>query len=114
MASDPSAFFRDMLGQWEKMANGFGGDALKSEEFARSMHGASTATMAMQAAVSQAMDRALAATNLPSRTDLADLSARVGRIEASLARIEAMLTPAVAATRVTGPRRTRKPPGTAS
>jgi hypothetical protein len=112
MSNDPSAFFRDMLGQWEKMANSFGGDALKSEEFTRSLHGANAASMTMQAALSQAMDKALASTNLPSRSDIADLSARVGRIEASLARIETMLAGSSAAlTKPAGPKRTRKPPG---
>lgn len=111
MASDPSAFFRDMLGQWEKMANSFGGDTLKSEEFTRSLHGANTAAMTMQAAMSEAMDKALASTNLPSRTDIADLSARVGRIEASLTRIETMLAASTGtAPTPTGPKRTRKPP----
>ena len=43
-STDPGAFFRDMLGQWEKMANSFGGDAMKTEEFARGMNAASGAT----------------------------------------------------------------------
>lgn len=111
MGSDPTALLREWLGQWEKLANSVGGEALKSEEFTRSLHGAGNATMTMQAALSQAMDRALATTNLPSRSDLADLSARVGRMEASLARIETMLTVASGATpAATGPKRTRKPP----
>lgn len=87
MASDPSAFLREMPGQWEKMANSFGDDTLKSEEFTRSLHGANAAGMAMQAAMGQAIDKALAPTNLPSRSDIVDLSARVGRVEASRARI---------------------------
>ncbi|WP_374942407.1 hypothetical protein [Sphingomonas sp.] len=111
MTNDPSAFFRDMLGQWERMANSFGGDTLRSEEFTRSLHGANAASMAMQGALGQAMDKALASTNLPSRNDIADLSARIGQIEASLARIETMLAAAngPAPTRA-GPKRTRKPP----
>ena len=116
MESDPTAVLREWLGQWEKLANSMGGDALKSEEFTRSLHGAGNATMTMQAALSQAMDRALAATNLPSRTDLADISTRVARIEASLARIETMLVGGSAAGLAAvpaasrGPKRTRKPP----
>ncbi len=109
MESDPTAMLREWLGQWEKLANSVGGDALKSEEFARSLHGAGNATMSMQAVLSQAMDRALAATNLPSRTDLADISARMARIEASIARIETALA-GNAPTASPGLRRTRKPP----
>ena len=109
MESDPTAMLRAWLGEWEKLANSVGGEALKSEEFTRSLHGAGGATMTIQAALSQAMDRALASTNLPSRTDITDLSARVGRIEASLARIEAALAGAPEAS-TAGPKRTRKPP----
>ena len=109
MASDPTAMLRAWLGEWEKLANSVGGDALKSEEFTRSLHGAGAATMSMQATLSQAMDRALASTNLPSRSDIADLSARLGRIEASLARIENALG-GVAEPTASGPKRTRKPP----
>lgn len=108
MESDPTAMLRAWLGEWEKLANSVGGDTLKSEEFARSLHGAGSATMTMHAALAQAMDRALASTNLPSRADLADLSARMSRMEASLARIETAL--AVGSSPPSGPRRTRKPP----
>ena len=109
MESDPTALMRAWLGEWEKLANSVGGEALKTEEFTRSLHGAGSATVTMQAALSQAMDRALAATNLPSRTDIADLSARMSRMEASLARIETALAGGALAAG-TGPKRTRKPP----
>ena len=89
--TDPAAFFRTMLGEWEKMANGVGGDLLKSEEWARTMQGASAATANAQAAMKTMSERALAAANMPSRTEFEDLSARIGGIEASLARIETLL-----------------------
>lgn len=54
---DPAALFRDMLGQWEQMANQFGGQALKTGEFARAMQGASAATMRAQDTTHQVMDR---------------------------------------------------------
>lgn len=76
MESDPPAMLRAWLGEWEKLANSLGGDTLKSEEFTCSLHGAGGATMTMQAALSQAMDRALASTNLPSRTDQQGLHPR--------------------------------------
>ena len=86
---DPSAFFRQMLGQWEQFANSVGGDVLKSGEFARTMHGATAATMQAQEAIKCVMERTLAAANMPSREEVADLSARLARVEASLERIEA-------------------------
>jgi polyhydroxyalkanoate synthesis regulator phasin len=113
-ASDPGAFFRDMLGQWEKMANSFGNDAMKSEEFARGMQGATAASLQMQAAFKEQTEKALAAANLPTRTDVEALAKRIDGIEASLARIEAALTGAdggaKAERKKDKPTRGRKPP----
>lgn len=111
MTTDPAAFFREMLGEWEKMANSFGGQMLKSDEFARMMHGTNAASLNAQASSRQMMERALAAANMPSRSELEDISARIGRVEASLERIEALLnggTPAKPAK--PRPTRGRKPP----
>ena len=69
-------------------------------------------TINVQAASTEASAKLLAAANLPSRTDFEALGARLGAIEAALARIEQRLR-AVAPDR-TPPRppvaRTRKPP----
>ncbi len=104
-----------MLGHWEKAVNSFGGDALKSEEFVRNMQAATSASANMQANTHQMMERALAAANLPSRTDIDDLARRIAGIEASLARIEEKLG-ATAAPDPAKPRpsRTRRPPSKAS
>jgi hypothetical protein len=109
---DPAAFFREMLGQWEKMANSVGGDMLKSDQWSQTMHGANAATMNAQAALKQVMERGLAAAHMPSRGEIEDLSARIGRIEESLFRIEALLTDgAPPPTRAKPkPTRGRKPP----
>ena len=88
---DPAAFFRDMLGQWEKTVNEVGGGFMKSEEFARTMGGATAASSQAQAATHGMMERALAAANMPSRAEIEDLSARLARMEGQLARIEAKL-----------------------
>ena len=88
---DPSALFRQMVGEWEKFANSVGGNVAKSDQFSQAMHGANAATMQVQEAVKAAMERALAAANMPSRDEVADLSARLARVEASLGRIEAAL-----------------------
>ena len=102
-----------MLGEWERMANSVGGDMLKSDEFTRTMHGANAATMNAQAALKGLSERALAAANLPSRTEFEALSARIGGIEAALFRIEALLTdgkPGKSARQKAKPTRGRKPP----
>ena len=111
MASDPGAFFRTMLGEWEKLANGVGGDLLKTDEWSRAMNAGQNAHVEAQAALKGMSDRALAAANLPSRTEFTDLSARIGRIEAALERIEAHLTGAAPITAARPkPTRGRKPP----
>jgi hypothetical protein len=110
---DPGAFFREMLGQWETMANQFGGQVMKSGEFTRAMQGASAATMNAQTAAHQMMDRALAAANMPSRSEVEDLSARLRGIEDSVARIEAMMMAQAGIKPAERPKpsRNRKPPG---
>ena len=110
---DPGAFFREMLGQWEQMANQFGGQVMKSGEFSRVMQGANSATMTAQAAAHQVMDKALAAANMPSRSEVEDLSARVRRIEESVGRIAALLRAqaGIAPPARPKPTRTRTPPG---
>lgn len=109
---DPGKFLRDMLGQWETMANQVGGEVMKSGEFARALQGANAATMKAQDATHQMMDRALAAANMPSRAEVADLSARLRGIEDAVARIEALLLAQAGVKPAERPKptRTRKPP----
>lgn len=81
-----------MLGEWEKIATSAGGDVVKTDEWSRAMNGANQMSMEAQAAIKGVSDRALAAVNLVSRTEFIELSARIGRIEAALERIEGHLT----------------------
>ena len=112
MATDPAALFRNLLGEWEKIANSAGADLFKTDEWSRAMNGANTAGMEARAALTQASDRALAAVNLVSRTEFTELSARIGRIEAALERIEGHLTGArLPQPERPKPTRGRKPPG---
>jgi hypothetical protein len=100
---DPAAFFREMLGQWEAMANEFGGNMLKSGEAARVMHTANAAALKAREVSAEVMERALSAANMPSKADIVDLSARLSRVEESLERIEAMLRAGLAAQGVADP-----------
>ena len=113
--TDPVAFAREMLAQWEAAANRAGADFMKSDEAVRAMHGATSASATAQAATHQWMDRALAAANMPSRAEIEDLSARLARIEAAIERIEAMLTAEVGGPPGDRPKpkRTRAAPGKA-
>jgi len=108
--NDPAAMFRMMLGEWEKMANGVGGEFARSDDFARAMHGATAAQMNSQEAFAAMMARMLAAANMPSRAEIEDLSGRLARIEAQLGRIEERLGGAPPRPDRAKPARTRKPP----
>lgn len=110
---DPTAFLRNLMGEWEKMTNQMGGQTFKSEEFARMIGGATAATTQVQEVVRGVMERALAAANMPSRAEIEDISGRLARIEGALFRIEARLAdlaPGADKPAPTGPTRNRKPP----
>ena len=109
MATDPAAMFRTMLGEWEKLTNTLGGDLLRTDEWSRAMNGAQAATLQAQGAFKEQMGKALAAANMPSRAEFEDLSARLGRMEATLARIEAAVTGGPAVPERPRPTRNRKP-----
>ena len=105
--------WRDMLGQWEQLANSMGGEAMKSEAFVQAMGGATGAAAQGQQATHEVMTRWLAAMNMPSRAEFADLSARLARIEEAIQRVEGALSaggPAQPAQHRPRPRRTRSAP----
>jgi len=91
--TDPMAMFRDMVAQWERYANEFGGQVLARPETAQAMHGATTAMLQVQTAVQDAMAKVLTAANMPTRSDIEALGVRLSAIEAALARIESGQTP---------------------
>lgn len=109
---DPFGLARNWMSSWEKLVNEHGTELLAKPEAARAMQAMSGAAVQLQAVSAEASAKLLAAANLPSRTDFEGLGARLGAIEASLARIEQGLrsvapdsTPARPAVA-----RTRKPP----
>lgn len=117
MPKDPFTAFRQMVNQWEKAANEYGGKFAGSSEFAQGMQGATAMSLQVQQAVHEAMSKVLAATNIPSREDIAALGERIARMEGQLARIEAGLgaggAGSSAATPKARPKRTKQPPGKA-
>ena len=105
--------YRDMLGTWEKMSNDFGAKFLQQKETAQAMNGLATARAAVQAQMRDGMLKALDAIQMPSKADIEDLGARIGAIEAAIARIETQLAgggkSSSAVSAGMGPARTRKP-----
>ena len=107
---DPMAMMRSALDQWEKLANEYGGQFLERPETSKALQSMTAGYLQMQKAIQDAMGKALAAANLPSRTDIEALSARLGAIEAGLARIEAGNSVPQPSISLPRPPRTRKPP----
>ena len=108
---DPLAMMRSAVDQWEKLANEYGSQYLQRPETTQAMQQMTAGFLQIQKATQEAMGKALAAANLPSRADIEALSGRLGAIEASLARIEAAAGAAPAGPpSVPRPPRTRKPP----
>jgi polyhydroxyalkanoate synthesis regulator phasin len=109
-AADPFTFFREAVNQWEKAANDFGSKMLGSSQTAEMMHKGTAASMQVQNALKDGMNKALSAANMPSKADVEALGAQIGAVEARLARIEALLSGTAQATPVTPkPKRTRQP-----
>lgn len=88
---DPAAFFREMLGNWEGIAGQFAAELMKSGDATRAMQGASAAGAKAKEAAHDAMSRALAAANMPSREEIANLDGRMRAVEERLGRIETLL-----------------------
>ena len=101
---------RATVDQWEKLANEFGAEFLQKPETTRAMQQMSAGYLQMQKMTQDAMGKALAAANLPSRSDIEALSARLGAIEASVARIEAGNSNIAGPAPARRTPRTRKPP----
>lgn len=112
--TDPFAMFRDMVNQWEKSVNDYGGKIASSSEFVQGMQGMTALSMQVQQAVHQAMSKVLEAANMPNRDDVAALGMRISQIEAQLSRIEAALGASSSRSKVAKPKRTKKPPAKTS
>ena len=109
-SADPFAFFREALNQWEKSANDLGSKMLGSDKTVELMHKGTAASLQVQTAMKDGMNKALSAANMPSKADVEALAVRMAAIEGSLARIESALaagpTPTSPAPK---PKRTRTP-----
>lgn len=84
--------FRDVVNQWEKLANDYGSQFLARPEAAQAMHSVTSAGLQVQNAVQDAMAKVLTAANMPSKVEIETLGSRLTSVEASLARIEAALS----------------------
>lgn len=111
-SADPFTFFREALNQWEKSANDLGTKMMGSEKSVELMHKGTAASLQVQNAMKEGMNKALSAANMPSKADIEGLAGQIGALEMRLARIETLLSgkTEVTTAQAPKPKRTRKPP----
>ncbi len=105
-------------GNSERQWNGFFNDVMSADSFGRLMGGYVEVYSTLQRMVAQNMERSLSTMNVPTRSDIVDLSERLSGVEARLVSIEGSLrdlaeamgqpTQPAAVTQL-HPRRTRRP-----
>lgn len=116
MAGASTDFFelwRTLFQNWESQANAVLSRASQQEGFGREMNRALGVSLQMQAAFNEAVEKAMAGMNLPTRTELTRLSEQLTGIDAKLDRLMAaqQLDPAAGADEPRKPARTRRPNG---
>ncbi|MDB5071835.1 MAG: hypothetical protein JWM87_2946 [Candidatus Eremiobacteraeota bacterium] len=98
---DPLALWRDMLSQWETNVNALANRTMASDEYSSQMNGAMGMTLKMQETIRDFMAQYLAATNVPSRTEVLAIAERLGAVEARLDRITTLLEQIASAQKTT-------------
>ncbi len=115
--ADVMDLWRAWFSETERQLNGFFGEILGDESFARVSSGYVDAYSVIQRSLNQSMERYLTTFNLPTHSDITDLGERLSSIEERLTSLESTLlavaekvsiAPTGAVTKLR-PRRTRKP-----
>lgn len=115
--ADVMDLWRSWFNETERQLNGFFGEILGDESFARVSAGYVDAYSVIQRSLNQSMERYLTTFNLPTHSDITDLGERLSSIEERLTSLESTIravadkvdvAPTGAVTKLR-PRRTRKP-----
>ena len=115
---DVGQLWRTWLTETERQWNTFFNDVMSTDSFGRFLGGYTDVYSTFQRMVAQNMERSLSTLNVPSRSDIVELSERLSGVEERLAAIESSingLAEAVghpsepAAVTQLRPRRTRRP-----
>lgn len=88
---DPLAAWRNLVTKLESSINTASNKAMENEQFSRTVNQFTSAGATAQQSFSSFMDRYLSAVNMPSGTQLGELSTRLAAIESQLAYITRML-----------------------
>ncbi|OGO47052.1 MAG: hypothetical protein A2W34_07560 [Chloroflexi bacterium RBG_16_64_32] len=116
--ADVGQLWRSWLTETERQWNTFFNDIMGTDSFGRFVGGYIETYSQVQRLISQNMQRSLSTFNLPTRSDIVDLSERLSTVEERLASIESALktlaeavghpTQTASVTQLR-PRRTRRP-----
>ncbi len=117
---DVVQLWRNWLSETERQWNGFFNDVMGTDSFGRLLGGYVEIYGTFQRLVAQNMERSLSTLNVPTRSDIVDLSERLSNVEERLTSIESSMrtlaeavghpTQPAAVTQLR-PRRTRRPAG---
>jgi len=112
---NPLAAWQDAIQKWEHELNAWSGQFTSSEEFGALIGQATKATVIAQKAMAEQTEAVLRSLNLPSKSQIDEISQRLAVIEDHIAQIRLQLgqSDTGAAPRPPAapePRRTRKPP----
>ncbi|MEX0681926.1 MAG: hypothetical protein WD904_07250 [Dehalococcoidia bacterium] len=116
-STDVMEMWRSWLGETERQLNGFFGEVLGNEGFARLSANYVDAYSVIQRSLNEGMERYLNTFNLPTHSDITDLGERLSNIEERLASMETMIRSIADGAGVAAggtvtplrPRRTRRP-----
>lgn len=119
---DVGHLWRNWLTETERQWNVFFNDVMGTDSFGRFLGGYMEMYGTLQRLVAHNMERSLSTLNVPTRSDIVDLSERLSSVEERLASIESSLRALAeavghparpAAVTELRPRRTRRPPSQA-
>ncbi|MEW6768617.1 MAG: hypothetical protein AB1342_11365 [Pseudomonadota bacterium] len=118
--NDPVQLWHSMLAEMEKGFNAMATQVMGSEQFSRTAHQLTGATVGAQKTMGDMMEKYLVSMNMPSRAQMVSMGERLQTIEAQLNEIKAILYRAYpeamtdSGTGVPRPPRTKQPPSSES
>jgi SMC interacting uncharacterized protein involved in chromosome segregation len=114
--NDPVQLWHSMLAEMEKGFNAMATQVMGSEQFSKTAHQLTGASVGAQKTIGDMMEKYLVSMNMPSRAQMANMGERLQSIEAQLNEIKALLNRAHPeavtddGTSVPRPPRTKQPP----
>ncbi len=89
---DVGQLWRNWLVETERQWNDFFNDVMGTDSFGRLVGGYTEVYSTFQRLVAQNMERSLSTLNVPSRSDIVELSERLSRVDERLASIESSIS----------------------